>query len=126
MSASKNDGQGTINKHCGNDACATPSLSFGGRVIHAEDVHEAFLAAMRFVYARIVSTEKAMQSTATTQNDSWRLRLRVSSEKREGRMNNVSNLFTYCHCHRSHLRYRRGCGEKIRRRAGAFSYNVLQ
>jgi len=39
------------------DACATRSLSFGSRVIPAEHVNGAFLAALSAVYATVVNTE---------------------------------------------------------------------
>lgn len=43
------------------DACTASPLSFGGRDIPADQVHGAFLAALGFVYARIISTEEAIR-----------------------------------------------------------------
>lgn len=40
------------------DACATRTLNFGGKVVPAEHVHAAFLAALNAVYAKVVSTEQ--------------------------------------------------------------------
>lgn len=37
------------------DACATRALSFGDRIVPAEHVHHAFLAALGSVYARVTS-----------------------------------------------------------------------
>jgi len=37
------------------DACATRALTFGDQTIPAEQVHGAFLAALGFLYARVVS-----------------------------------------------------------------------
>jgi nicotinamidase-related amidase len=42
------------------DACATRSLSFGGRQIPAAQVHGAFMAALGTLYARIMSVEGAV------------------------------------------------------------------
>jgi len=38
------------------DACATRNLSFGDRVVAAEQVHLAFLAALSAIYAKVVGT----------------------------------------------------------------------
>jgi len=38
------------------DACATRSLSFGGQVVPAHQVHLAFLAALQGIYAKVAST----------------------------------------------------------------------
>ena len=40
------------------DACATRDQEFEGTVVPAADVHAAFMAALRFGYARLVSTEE--------------------------------------------------------------------
>lgn len=40
------------------DACATRDQEFSGRVVPAADVHAAFMAALGFGYARLVSTEE--------------------------------------------------------------------
>ncbi|MDM1293036.1 cysteine hydrolase [Sphingobacterium sp. N143] len=40
------------------DACATLDLEINGKCIKADDVHQAFLAALAFFYANIQSTEK--------------------------------------------------------------------
>jgi len=37
------------------EACATGTLTFGDKTIPAEQVHGAFLAALGFVYAKVVS-----------------------------------------------------------------------
>ena len=38
------------------DACATRDQEFGGKVVPAADVHAAFMAALGFGYAKLVST----------------------------------------------------------------------
>ncbi len=40
------------------DACATRDQEFGGRVVPAVEVHAAFMAALGFAYARVVSAEE--------------------------------------------------------------------
>jgi nicotinamidase-related amidase len=40
------------------DACATRDQEFEGTVVPAADVHAAFMAALRFGYAKLVSTEE--------------------------------------------------------------------
>ena len=40
------------------DACATRDQEFEGMVVPAAEVHAAFMAALRFGYARLVSTEE--------------------------------------------------------------------
>ncbi len=40
------------------DACATRDQEFAGRVVPAADVHAAFMAALGFGYAKLVSTEE--------------------------------------------------------------------
>ncbi|WP_375753830.1 cysteine hydrolase family protein [Vibrio sp. HN007] len=39
------------------DACATRDLEFKGRTVAAEDVHSAFMSALDFAYAEVVSTQ---------------------------------------------------------------------
>lgn len=39
------------------DACATRDQEFEGRVVPAADVHAAFMSALQFGYAKVVSTE---------------------------------------------------------------------
>lgn len=39
------------------DACATRDLEFNGTIVPAAQVHAAFMSALGFAYARIVSTE---------------------------------------------------------------------
>ena len=40
------------------DACATRDQEFEGAVVPAAQVHAAFMAALRFGYAKLVSTEE--------------------------------------------------------------------
>jgi len=40
------------------DACATRDQEFEGRVIPAADVHAAFMSALRFGYAKLMTTEE--------------------------------------------------------------------
>ena len=40
------------------DACATCDQEFEGKVVPATDVHAAFMAALQFGYARLVSTDE--------------------------------------------------------------------
>ena len=47
------------------DACATRDQEFAGTVIPAGQVHAAFMAALQFGYAKLVSTEEYL---APTQN----------------------------------------------------------
>jgi nicotinamidase-related amidase len=44
------------------DACATRTLNFGGKVVPAEQVHAAFLAALSGVYAKVVSAGDLISS----------------------------------------------------------------
>ena len=43
------------------DACATMALSFNGKVIPADQVHGASMAALGFAYARVISLEEFMK-----------------------------------------------------------------
>jgi nicotinamidase-related amidase len=45
------------------DACATRDQEFEGAVVPAAQVHAAFMAALRFGYARLVSTEEYLAGT---------------------------------------------------------------
>lgn len=40
------------------DACATHDQEFAGKVVPAAEVHAAFMAALGFAYARVLSTEE--------------------------------------------------------------------
>lgn len=40
------------------DACASRDLEFQGKTIPAEQVHGAFMAALAFAYANVVSTDE--------------------------------------------------------------------
>lgn len=40
------------------DACATRDLEFNGTTVPAEQVHAAFMAALAFAYAKVVSTDE--------------------------------------------------------------------
>lgn len=44
------------------DACATRDLEFGGRVVNAADVHAAFMASLNGSFARVLTTEKFLES----------------------------------------------------------------
>ncbi|MEA9412828.1 cysteine hydrolase family protein [Flavobacterium sp. PL02] len=44
------------------DACATLNLQINGQEVKAADVHNAFLAALEFFYAKITTTEDYLQS----------------------------------------------------------------
>lgn len=46
------------------DACATRDLEFNGKVIPAAQVHDAYMAALAFGYATVVSTEDYLQAQA--------------------------------------------------------------
>lgn len=46
------------------DACATRDLTFGDRTVAAADVHAAFMAALAFGYARVVSTDEVLAELA--------------------------------------------------------------
>ena len=46
------------------DACATRDQEFESQVVPAAEVHAAFMAALRFAYARLVSTEEYLASTS--------------------------------------------------------------
>jgi nicotinamidase-related amidase len=39
------------------DACATRSLEFEGRIVTAKDVHSAFMAALKFAFAKLYNTK---------------------------------------------------------------------
>lgn len=43
------------------DACATRDLSYQDKVVPAEQVHYAFLSALSFAYANVISTEDFLQ-----------------------------------------------------------------
>lgn len=43
------------------DACATRDLEFNGRTIPAEQVHAAFMSALAFAYAKVVSTGEYLE-----------------------------------------------------------------
>src|SRR4051812_46310701 len=45
------------------DACATKDQEFEGTVVAAADVHAAFMAALQFGYAQLVSTEEYLATT---------------------------------------------------------------
>lgn len=47
------------------DACATKNLEFNSMVIPAQSVHNAFLAALQPLYARVISTKEYLQVTGT-------------------------------------------------------------
>ena len=40
------------------DACAAPSLEFGGRKVDAQDVHASFVAALGQFYATVTSADQ--------------------------------------------------------------------
>lgn len=42
------------------DACATRDQEFGGKVVPAADVHAAFMAALGFAYAKVVSADEVV------------------------------------------------------------------
>ncbi|MEW6657893.1 MAG: cysteine hydrolase family protein [Thermodesulfobacteriota bacterium] len=44
------------------DACATRALAFGEQIIPAAQVHGAFLAALNFIYAKVVSAAEFLKS----------------------------------------------------------------
>lgn len=46
------------------DACATHDLEFGGVTVEAAQVHAAFMAALGFAYATVVSTDDHLATTA--------------------------------------------------------------
>ncbi len=46
------------------DACATRDQEFGGVVVPAAQVHAAFMAALRFGYAKLVTTEEYLAGAA--------------------------------------------------------------
>ena len=46
------------------DAVATRDLGFGGRIVAAADVHAAFMSALAFGYANLVSTDDYLQGGA--------------------------------------------------------------
>jgi len=45
------------------DACATRDQEFAGKVVPAADVHAAFMAALQFGYARLLSTEEYLAAS---------------------------------------------------------------
>jgi len=47
------------------DACATLDLEFNGQVIPAAQVHAAYMAALAFGYASVVSADEFVQARAT-------------------------------------------------------------
>lgn len=47
------------------DACATRDLEFGGAVVPAADVHAAFMSALGFAYADMVSTDRYLGTAAS-------------------------------------------------------------
>ncbi|CRM03407.1 Streptothricin hydrolase [Pseudomonas sp. 31 E 6] len=47
------------------DACATLDLEFNGQVIPAAQVHAAYMAALAFGYANVVSADEYVQARAT-------------------------------------------------------------
>src|SRR4051812_38340308 len=49
------------------DACATRDQEFEGMVVPASEVHAAFMAALRFGYAQLVSTEEYLATTPAEQ-----------------------------------------------------------
>jgi nicotinamidase-related amidase len=48
------------------DACATHDQDFEGIIVPAAEVHAAFMAALSFAYARLVSTEEHLAGTPET------------------------------------------------------------
>jgi nicotinamidase-related amidase len=46
------------------DACATRDQQFEGKVVPADEVHAAFMAALEFGYARLLSTEEYLAAEA--------------------------------------------------------------
>ncbi|MFC0777005.1 cysteine hydrolase family protein [Flavobacterium sp. HJSW_4] len=44
------------------DACATMDLQINGQKVKAEDVHNAFLSALEFFYAKIITTQVYLHS----------------------------------------------------------------
>ena len=44
------------------DACATRDQEFRGTIVQAADVHAAFMAALNFGYAQLLSTEEYLKS----------------------------------------------------------------
>lgn len=46
------------------DACATRDQEFGGAVVPAAQVHAAFMAALQFGYAKLVSTDEHLATRA--------------------------------------------------------------
>jgi nicotinamidase-related amidase len=46
------------------DACATNDQKFADRVVPAADVHAAFMAALGFGYAKLISTEEYLAGTS--------------------------------------------------------------
>jgi nicotinamidase-related amidase len=45
------------------DACATDDQEFNGAIVCAADVHAAFMAALGFGYAKLLSTEEYLAAT---------------------------------------------------------------
>lgn len=48
------------------DACATRDQEFAGTVVPAADVHAAFMAALQFGYATLVSTEEYLANSSAS------------------------------------------------------------
>ncbi|WP_091585011.1 cysteine hydrolase family protein [Alteribacillus bidgolensis] len=48
------------------DACATRDLSYQDKVVPAEQVHYAFVSALKSMYANVISTEDFLQQKANT------------------------------------------------------------
>lgn len=45
------------------DACATRDQEFNGKVVRAADVHAAFMGALGFAYAKLVSTQEYLEAS---------------------------------------------------------------
>jgi len=43
------------------DACATRDVEFNGQIVAADDVHAAYMSALGFAYAKLLSTEEAIK-----------------------------------------------------------------
>ena len=43
------------------NACAAPDLSINGKTVKAEDVHNAFLAALNYFYSTVLTTEQYLR-----------------------------------------------------------------
>lgn len=51
------------------DACATSNLEFAGAVLQAQNVHQAFLAALSPLYANVITTDEFMSSASERLSD---------------------------------------------------------